>query len=190
MDITAAPRSHGRARRAWAAAHQPAPGVPRWAMTAAAIIPLVVLPSSIWRIAVVWFFPPEGDLQEGLPHWLPIEVYVVVLSVVAEALAFSAYALVARWGERLPTWLVGVPAALGSAVLIMATCLSAVTSLRGVTIGGEPLPSAYPLHTRDLEGVVAVLAYAPLLLWGPLLAALTIAYWRRRSGSGRTNPDS
>jgi hypothetical protein len=27
---------------------------------------------------------------------------------------------------------------------------------------------------------MAVLAYAPLLLWGPLLAAVTLAYWQRR----------
>ncbi len=67
---------------------------------------------------------------------------------------------------------------------------SAITGLRGVTVRGEPLPDNYPLHTRDLEGVLAIASYAPLLLWGPMLAALTIAYWRRRSGSGRTNPDS
>ena len=174
-----------------AAAHRPATGVPPWALTVAAAIPFVVLPSSIWRIVVVWFFPPDGGGgQDGMPPWLPIEVYVVLLSVVSEALAFSAYALVTRWGGRLPTWLVGVPAALGATLLTMVTCLSAVNSLRGVTIRGEPKPADFPLHTRDLEGVLAILAYAPLLLWGPMLAALTIAYWRRRSGSGRTNPDS
>jgi hypothetical protein len=175
---------------AWETAHRPAVCVPRWAVTVAAAIPLVVLPSSIWRIAVVWFFPPEGGGPDDLPHWLPIEVYVVLLSIVAEGLAFSAYALVTSWGARLPRWLVGVPAALGSILLVLATFGSAVTSLRGVTIRGEPLPDNYPLHTRDLEGVLAIGAYAPLLLWGPMLATLTIAYWRRRSGSGRTNPDS
>jgi hypothetical protein len=155
------------------ALHRPAPGVPRWAMTVAATIPFVVLPSSIWRVVVVWFFPPEGSGPDDLPGWLPIEVYVVLLSVVSEALAFSAYALVTRWGWRLPRWLVGGPAALGSAALIAVTCFSAATSLRGLTVRGEPLPHNYPL----------------LLLWGPLLATLTVAYWRR-SRSGRTNPDS
>jgi hypothetical protein len=171
------------------ALHRPAPGVPRWAMTVAATIPFVVLPSSIWRVVVVWFFPPEGSGRDDLPGWLPIEVYVVLLSVVSEALAFSAYALVTRWGWRLPRWLVGGPAALGSAALIAVTCFSAATSLRGLTVRGEPLPHNYPLHTRDLEGVLAILAYAPLLLWGPLLATLTVAYWRRFR-SGRTKPDS
>jgi len=174
----------------WKAAHAPAPGVPRWAPAVAALIPLVVLPSSIWRVAVVWFSPPEGGGPDDLPGWLPVEVYVVLLSVVAEALAFSAYALVARWGERLPTAVPGVPAALGSLVLVGVTGLSAVTGLRGGTVRGEPLPDDYPLHTRDLEGVLAIAAYAPLLLWGPLLAALTVAYWRRRSRPGRANPVS
>jgi hypothetical protein len=169
--------------------HRPAPGVPAWAVRVAAAIPLVVLPSSIWRVTVVWFFPPDGSGPDDLPPWLPIEVYVVLLSVVSEALAFSAYALVTRWGSRLPSWLVGVPAALGAVALVAITCLSAVTSLRGVTVRGDPLPDGYPLHTRDLEGVLAILAYAPLLLWGPLLATLTVAYWRR-SRSGRTKPDS
>jgi hypothetical protein len=175
---------------AWETAHRPAAGVPRWAARVAAAIPLVVLPSSIWRITVVWFFPPEGSGPDDVPHWLPIEVYVVLVSIVAEGLAFCAYALVTGWGARLPRWLVGVPATLGSTLLVLVTFGSAITSLRGVTVRGEPLPDNYPLHTRDLEGALAIAAYAPLLLWGPMLAALTIAYWRRRSGSGRTNPDS
>ena len=73
--------------------------------------------------------------------------------------------------------------------MILLTCLSVVTSLLGRDIRGERLPDDYPLRVGDVEGALAVVAYAPLLLWGPLLAALTIAYWRRR-GSGRTNPDS
>ena len=28
------------------------------------------------------------------------------------------------------------------------------------------------------------LCYAPALLWGPLLAAVTMAYWRRRRSAG------
>ena len=29
----------------------------------------------------------------------------------------------------------------------------------------------------DWRGLVAVAAYAPLLLWGPLLGGVTISYW-------------
>ncbi|WP_307813365.1 hypothetical protein [Streptomyces sp. N35] len=56
------------------------------------------------------------------------------------------------------------------------------TELAGVTLQGEQLPSDHP--TKALHGWELAffhLTYAPLLLWGPLLAAVCIAYWRRRS---------
>ncbi len=36
------------------------------------------------------------------------------------------------------------------------------------------------LSFDDWKGLVAVIAYAPLVLWGPLLGAVTISYWKRR----------
>jgi hypothetical protein len=36
------------------------------------------------------------------------------------------------------------------------------------------------LSFGDWRGLVAVAAYAPLLLWGPLLGGVTMSYWRRR----------
>jgi hypothetical protein len=50
----------------------------------------------------------------------------------------------------------------------------------GHDVQGDPLPTDFPLHVDDWRGVLAVVAYAPLLLWGPMLGALTVAYWRRR----------
>ncbi len=47
-------------------------------------------------------------------------------------------------------------------------------------INGRPLGSDSVLSFDDWKGLVAVIAYAPLLLWGPLLAAATIGYWKRR----------
>ena len=52
--------------------------------------------------------------------------------------------------------------------------------LAGMRINGGPLTSSAPLSFGDWKGLVAVVAYAPLLLWGPLLGAVTISYWRRR----------
>jgi hypothetical protein len=181
-------------RTAWRAAHTPAPGVPTWAVITAHVIPLIVLPSSVWRVVVVFAGPPdpvEADAGD-LPEWLPIEVYVCVLSVVSELVAFAAIGLIARWGEVFPRWLPGVgarrvptllatvPAALAALVLTAVSLTVAATSVTGRTIRGEPHPAGFPLHFRDVEGVMAVLAYAPLLLWGPLLAAVTLAYWQRR----------
>jgi len=93
-------------------------------------------------------------------------------------------------GRRVPVAVAGVPALLGAGLLTLVTVTGLVANLNGVTVRGEPLPDDYPRHFRDAEGVVSVLCYAPLLLWGPLLGAVAVAYWRRRLASGRTNPDS
>jgi hypothetical protein len=95
----------GRIGAACAAAHAPAAGVPRWARVAAYAIPLSVLPSSLWRIAVCTFRAPlvRGDLNQGLASsglpGVPLALYVVLLSIVSELFAFTAVGLVSAWGE-------------------------------------------------------------------------------------------
>ena len=43
-----------------------------------------------------------------------------------------------------------------------------------------PRDNISTMEATDTGLAVAVACYAPLLLWGPLLGALTIAYYRRR----------
>jgi hypothetical protein len=187
----------GRIRAAWAAAHAPAAGVPRWARIAAYTVPLTVLPSSVWRIAACTFHAPimRGDPgsdlgSSGLPG-VPLELYVVLLSIVSELLAFTAVGLVSTWGEVVPRWipvlrgrvpalLAVIPGALGAAALTLLWTWMAVTMSLGLRIDGRPQAAAAPVSFGDWKGLVAVAAYAPLLLWGPLLGAVTISYWRRR----------
>lgn len=191
---TGAP-AYGRFRSTWRAAHETVPGVPRWARTAALLVPLVVLPSSIWRIVVVTFHAPLYDGPRGagdLPAWLPLELYVVLLSVVSEVLAFAAVGLVATWGEVFPRWLplvrgrrvptavAVVPATAGAISLTVLWTWSVATSAIGRDIQGDRMPDDSPLALDTWDGVIAFAAYAPLVLWGPLLAAVTFAYWRRR----------
>ncbi|MFI6521992.1 hypothetical protein ACIBF1_41025 [Spirillospora sp. NPDC050679] len=186
------PAAAGRLRAAWRSAHAPAPGVPRWARTAALAVPFTVLPSGLWRIVTVVADEDGGAKSGDLPSWLPVEVYVVLLSVVSELLAFTAVGLVAVWGERFPRWVPGlrgrrvptaaavVPAALGAALLTVMWTATAVTEFAGVTLDGEPVPADYPGRAGGWEAAVFYLTYAPLVLWGPLLAAVTWAYARRR----------
>ncbi len=49
------PTATGRLRTAWAAAHAPVAGVPRWARTAALAVPFVVLRGR--RLTVPWVAP-------------------------------------------------------------------------------------------------------------------------------------
>ncbi|MFE0175603.1 hypothetical protein ACFWZ2_25105 [Streptomyces sp. NPDC059002] len=189
--LTTPPPPVGRFRTAWRAAHDPVPGVPRWARNAAYAIPFVVLPSSIWRLGAA--FSPDADGKDGnLPSWLPGEVYVVLLSLLSELLAFTAVGLVARWGEvfprripllggrRVPPLAAAVPAALGSLALTAMWTAVVVADASGVTIRGDKSPSDYPGNQGGWDGVLFYAGYLPLLLWGPLLAAVTVAYWKRR----------
>ncbi len=195
----------GRLRTAWAAAHAPVTGVPRWARIAAYAIPLTVLPSSIWRIAVCTLHAPiaadgldPSTAGSGVPG-VPLGLYVVLLSILSELLAFTGVGLVSAWGEVFPRWAVGlrgrrvpvlaavIPAALGAAVLTLLWTWTAITLSLGLTIQGAPKPANAALSFGDWQGPLAVVAYAPLLLWGPLLGAVTVAYWRRRN-NGRARP--
>ncbi|QFU97261.1 hypothetical protein KDY119_00755 [Luteimicrobium xylanilyticum] len=163
-------------RRVWHGLHAPVPGVPRWARVAAVVVPLTVLPASLWRVVAITLHVPivdtsttGPDARGTLPTWMPLGVYVVLLSIASELLAFTAVGLVARWGEvvprripglggrRVPTSAAVIPAALG------ATALTALWTWVAVSL--------------------ALAAYAPLLAWGPLLGALTVAYARRRRSS-------
>lgn len=186
----------GRLRGAWRRAHAPVPGVPRWARLVACAVPFTVLPSGLWRIAGVVFQIGGDGARHGvgdLPSWLPIQAYVIGLSVVSELLAFAAVGLTAGWGEVFPRWIPGlggrrvplpaavVPAALGATMLTAIWTATGVAIAAGSTLQGDPLPSDFP--TQTLHGwhlAIFIASYAPLLLWGPFLALLTIAYWRRR----------
>ncbi|AIG80576.1 Conserved putative membrane protein [Amycolatopsis japonica] len=189
------PTAPGRLRAAWHNAHAPVPGVPRWARIAAYAIPFVVLPSGLWRIMTVVFHIGD-DATHGsgqLPSWLPGPVYIVGLSVVSELLAFTAIGLIASWGEVVPRWIPWLggrrvrplaailPAALGATILTVLWTTAFVTGMSGLTIQGDPLPADYPANAmHGWQLAFFELTYVPLLLWGPLLAAVCFAYWRRR----------
>jgi hypothetical protein len=137
--------------------------------------------------------------SSGVPG-VPLGLYVVLLSILSELLAFAAIGLVAPWGEVFPRWLPAlrgrkvptlaavVPAALGAAVLTLLETWTAISLSLGLRIDGRPKANNAPLSFGDWQGLLAILAYAPLLLWGPLLAAVTISYWKRcTSHSAREN---
>ncbi|WP_327351334.1 hypothetical protein [Streptomyces sp. NBC_01304] len=179
----------GRIRAAWRAAHEPVDGVSRRIQLAAYAVPFAVLPSSIWRLPAAF----DGGITPGE------RAYVVVLSVVSELIAFTAIGLIARWGEVVPRWIpflggrripakaVLVPAALGATLLtLLWTVLTTVTELMGTTIRGDDLPADFPSQAGGLEAAWYHVCYTPLILWGPLLAVLTVAYAKRRRGAGST----
>ncbi|MFC5825962.1 hypothetical protein [Nonomuraea insulae] len=169
-----------------------APGVPRWAVLAAYAIPLAVLPSGLWRIAglvfdvpLLEFGPAPTGGHEGLAGgWW----YIMLLSVVSEAAALLAVGLVSEWGEVWPGWVpvlrgrrvpvmaAVIPAGLGALALLIFPYAMVMISF-GVKLDGSPTG----LVTHGWQTVIFHVMYWPLAAWSPLLALLTVHYYRRRT---------
>lgn len=155
----------------------------RWAAHAAA---LTLLPSGLWRVAIAVGIPVGWGAGSGLEAELFPGVwsfYLVALSAFAEGLGLLTLGLVQRWGEVVPSWIprlggrripplaAVVPAALGATAVTLTGVLGIFNWSANMAAPGSPTGAHWWLMT---------LCYAPLLLWGPLLAAVTAAYWRRR----------
>ncbi|WP_411080558.1 hypothetical protein [Streptomyces sp. cmx-18-6] len=176
-------------RSAWQAAHQPVTGVSRRLRLAAYAVPFVVLPSSLWRLPAAF--------DEGISFGE--RMYIPSLSIVSELLAFTAIGLIARWGEVFPHWIPRLrgrrvpikaallPATLGATILTLTfTILAIANEIQGTTIRGDDLPDNFPGKAGGWEAVWFYICYTPLILWGPLLGVLTIAYYQRRRRADRS----
>jgi glycerol-3-phosphate acyltransferase PlsY len=154
------------------------------------LIPLLALPSGLWRWAVAFGFPMgmvtssgELDTLRGWPA-----VYVAFISLLTEAVALTAFGLVRPLRQEVPRWLpfFGGRAVRPRAVIVAAT-LGSVALMLIWTVGfwevwttGRPGPMA-----SSHWAAVFTICYAPLNLWGPGLLALTWAYRRRVQDAGR-----
>jgi hypothetical protein len=145
----------------------------RWAVRAAHLVSLVVLPSALWRVGLVLGFS-MGGIEHGAPvHVTGWEaVYVLGLSVVTEGLALLTLGLVRPWGERFPRRFVLGLAGFG----VIALTLLWGYAFRDFPNVGE---GSDALRFSDAGHVLLVVCYSPLLLWAPLLAAVTLDYARR-----------
>ncbi|MFR9788392.1 hypothetical protein ACL07V_06900 [Streptomyces sp. MB22_4] len=156
------------------------PDVPRWAVLAAHTVPLVTLPSGLWRIAQVAGLPvAEQSGRNGREA-----VVAVSLTLITEGLALLTLGLVRPWGEVAPRRL---PLIGGRRVNTLAAAASAVlgAAVLCATVGWFAWTRAAGLMERvtrtPAQQVLLVVCYAPLLAWAPLLAATALAYYRRRT---------
>ncbi|MFF4228687.1 hypothetical protein [Streptomyces sp. NPDC001820] len=153
---------------------------PRWAIWAAHLTTLVVLPSGIWRIALVLGYP-AGYLDESFADFETpgAQVWMLTLSVVSELLAFLTIGLVRPWGEVVPGW---IPLIGGRAVRPMVAVVPAAVGAVALTVMWANIPWwwTYPHNDMtDTGDLVVGILYQPLVLWGPLLAAVTVSHYRR-----------
>ncbi|AZM49214.1 hypothetical protein DMB38_28570 [Streptomyces sp. WAC 06738] len=176
-----------RLRSAWRAAHEPVAGVSHRLQRTAYAVPLIVFPASVWRL--------PAALDDGIS--LGERMYIPSLSILSEVLAFTAIGLIARWGEvfprwipllrgrQVPTWAAVLPASIGAVILtLLFTVLAPIADIRGTTIRGDDVSGDAPTEAGGWELAWFYACYTPLILWGPLLALLTVAYYRRRRRAG------
>ncbi|OKJ85758.1 hypothetical protein AMK33_38525 [Streptomyces sp. CB02400] len=157
--------------------------VPPWARRAAAAVLWTSMPSALWRCAVVLGVPLGLAESEYDAMLIPGWGYLIVplLSVLQEAAAFLTLGLVRPWGEVWPRW---IPRLHGRRVPVLAAVIPAALGALACTVYGV-LFVWTTLHadmaiTPWGEWVMTV-CYVPIVAWGPLLAAVTTHYYRRRT---------
>lgn len=165
---------------------QPVPGAPRWAVVAAWLTILCVLPSGIWRTLVglgvdLGWSQAHLDLEHIPGSGTGYVLYLTVASLGAAGLTLG---LVQPWGEVFPRWtpVLGgrrVPLALATGIAILG-----VTGTAYLVVGSIVNWSAVSgFGDRPRSGWARLMAacYLPATLWPVLLLAVTAAYVVRRA---------
>ncbi|WP_329422006.1 hypothetical protein [Streptomyces sp. NBC_01268] len=162
------------------------PDVPRWAAVAAHAVPFLVLPAGLWRLGLAFGLPfaVHSPYSDPGPRML---AYMIGLTVLSELLALLTLGLVRGWGEVFPRWLpllggrpVPVRAATGAA-LAGAAGLLAAASWSGYAVYAG-LGEGDGTELTAAQDALFLGCYLPLGAWPVLLAAVAVAYHRRRSG--------
>ena len=161
------------------------PGTPRWAVLAAYGALASVLPSALWRTAVGFGVPLGWSDAQLRSQDIPGSgtCYVLALSAGSILAAALTLGLVQAWGDRFPEavpFLGGrrVPAllvtvvAVGGALAVIGICFLSAVNWSSV--------SGFAGDTWSPGGILMMACYLPAVAWGPLLLAVTWAYWRRQ----------
>ena len=165
-------------------AGQASTAAPPWARRAAVLTVLTTVPSGLWRTTMALGAPLGVDSAYWSDHFGftgQKTSYVFGLTLLLLGLSALTLGLVRPWGEVLPRW---VPLLGGRHVPRLAAMTVAGAGALAVTmlwitafLNLEAIFIEYGLEGAGRLVVVA--GYAPLLLWGPLLAAVTVSYARR-----------
>ncbi|WP_234327192.1 hypothetical protein [Streptomyces sp. NRRL WC-3742] len=166
------------------------PAAPRWAVRAAHLAAVTALPAGLWRLGLVagWHggYSDAGYHAVGFTGW--DAVWPLTLSVLTEALALLTLGLVRPWGTVPPRW---VPFVGGRPVNPRAVVPAASLGAAGLVVMWTPFAAwwsvEHPYMTPTGHLLVGFL-YLPSVLWGPLLAAVTVSYRRRHRAATAVRP--
>ncbi|MGI5417539.1 hypothetical protein [Actinomadura luteofluorescens] len=163
------------------------PGVPRWAEWAAHVIALVNVPSGLWRLGLaagISFGLADAEMRQlHTPGWGSL--YLIALAALSELFGLLALGLIQPWGETWPRW---VPFLHGRRIPVLPVTASAALGSVATTVYGGLL--VYTSSNAHIDGTAWArwlidILYAPLLLWGPLLAVVAVHYHLRRRATDR-----
>jgi hypothetical protein len=163
--------------------------IPTWAKIAAWSVPLVTLPSIVWRlVTVIDNVFITGDDPCGTSD-LGEQIYVLaVLPSLQLTFSLLTVGLIRPWGEVFPRW---IPTMGGRRVPVSLAVGAAVTGALAITAIGLQTVFVPPVPQSDLPPGCPALGwdtlrwYLPMALWPPLLLAVTWHYLQRRR---RTEP--
>ncbi|WP_336620643.1 hypothetical protein [Streptomyces sp. DH41] len=137
----------------------------------------------MWRLAAVLGIPLGLGQSEYdamlIPGWgllvLPL------LSLAQEGLAWLTLGLVRPWGEVWPRWL---PYFGGRPVPVLAAVVPAAFGAVACSVYGVLLVWTTLHAEMDIApwgNWLLTACYLPMAAWGPLLGAVTVHYYRRRT---------
>ena len=164
---------------------------PRWSRRAATLAVLTTVPSGIWRCSMALGLPVGVDETYrrelyGFPGWGT--AYAFGLTLLLFGLAFLTLGLAHCWGEVTPRWLpfVGGKRVPPLAAIIPAGAGAIALTLLWVSVFSSIAEIFDEYRLTGTARTVAIACYTPLLLWGPLLGALTVSYARRTWAPARS----
>lgn len=162
----------------------------RWAKVACWVALCAVLPSALWRLAMLSGVD-TGFVYADAYRSGAGALYVLGLEALQVGTAALCLGLYQPWGERVPGWVPGlggreiprplpvVVGALGNAMLyliIISTLVRFSSRWLGLSEGATPTDA---MSTGQVT--VLALAYAPMLAWPVALSVALVGYWLRRA---------
>lgn len=165
-----------------------------WARLAAWACLLGLIPSILWRLAMLAGVDTGFAEAEDFRSDRTLTMYVLGLDATELAGGLLCLGLVQRWGEIVPRWVPGlrgrtihrlVPVVLGglgaAALYLLFTQMLWVfgRSWLGYTDAWTPTDGMSTAQTT-----VLALCYAPFVLWPGALTIALVGYWRRRKPVG------
>lgn len=161
-----------------------------WAVRTAHVVALLPLPSSLWRLTLVFGmtsgYTDAGHAALGLDT-VGI-AWVIFVCLATEGAALLSLGLVREWGTRPPRWVPVVGGQVLPARFVVA-CAGAGAAV--CMLLWTPFLFWWSMPHSDLTGTgttVIGLLYLPMVAWGPLLAVLTVDYRRRRRRGDTDEP--